>query len=469
MATQSIKMKGSGYGNPYIVVLVWGGKWLNGSVTYSFGPAGYNLDGENSLIFTEAEKLLFKQVFQAYSNVCKLSFKEVPFALNSKSNNIVEWKFDELSSEPGYITLGWHEVPDNKYIQNWGAFSTAGDYWSTSMGSLGYATVVHELGHAIGLAHPHDGGDRVDATLFPGVTEAFDSYGTYSLNQGIWTVMSYNRGWATDMPPTDWSYGDVITPMALDIAALQKIYGANTSFKTGGDTYFLPTSNVAGTGWACIWDAGGVDTLSAGETSSACFIDLNPAPLVGPNAGGYVSRIDGIYGGYTIANGVTIENAQGGGGNDLLTGNSANNILKGESGNDHLLGGSGNDVIYGGEGADTLIGGLGKDVLYGGSGSDVFVFDSISESKIKYSFRDVIVDFSAGDKIDLSGIDAKSGLTSNDEFSFLGSALPTKANANGALWFVKGVLYGSTDTDISSEFEIAITGVLSMLAGDFFL
>ena len=56
-------------------------------------------------------------------------------------------------------------------------------------------------------------------------------------------------------------------------------------------------------------------------------IDLRAASLVfgDPIAGGAMSRVDGIFGGYTIANGVVIENAVGGKGNDTLVGNSADN------------------------------------------------------------------------------------------------------------------------------------------------
>jgi Ca2+-binding RTX toxin-like protein len=67
---------------------------------------------------------------------------------------------------------------------------------------------------------------------------------------------------------------------------------------------------------------------------------------------------------------VSIENATGGGGNDVLIGNIGANILNGGAGNDRLYGGSGNDTLYGGAGNDILRGGAGADILDGGTGTD---------------------------------------------------------------------------------------------------
>ena len=60
--------------------------------------------------------------------------------------------------------------------------------------------------------------------------------------------------------------------------------------------------------------------------------------------GGFVSYAYGIYGGFTIANGVVIENATSGGGNDTLVGNAAANVLNGGAGADRMTGGAGKDT-----------------------------------------------------------------------------------------------------------------------------
>ena len=90
-------------------------------------------------------------------------------------------------------------------------------------------------------------------------------------------------------------------------------------------------------------------------------------------AGGFFSRVftsasNGDLGGYSIANGVVIENAAGGAKGDLLVGNTANNMLEGNGGNDALFGFDGNDTLKGGEGDDEMTGGDGDDRLEGGAG-----------------------------------------------------------------------------------------------------
>ena len=152
--------------------------------------------------------------------------------------------------------------------------------------------------------------------------------------------------------------------MAFDIAAVQYLYGANTSFHTGDDTYVLTDIS-----WSCIWDCSGTDEIVYNGNVDA-VINLNPATLDNsPTGGGSASYIKSTTttgptgntnwatGGFTIAGdvtnalpdktgitGVIIENALGGNGNDEITGNAADNFLEGRIGNDILTGLAGADT-----------------------------------------------------------------------------------------------------------------------------
>jgi Ca2+-binding RTX toxin-like protein len=255
---------------------------------------------------------------------------------------------------------------------------------SLQPGGYSYGVILHEFGHAHGLAHPHDNGGGSDVML--GVTGS-DSLGVYDLNQGVYTVMSYNDGWATNPDgPLPFSratvgYGWSGSLSAFDIAQLQVRYGVHAN-AVGDTVYTLDDANAAGTFYQTIWDTGGSDTIRYNGARDA-HIDLLAATLdYTPTGGGVVSYVDDIYGGFTIANDVVIENATGGSGNDTLIGNSANNVLTGNAGNDTLLGrdgddtllgGNGDDTISAGNGNDTINGGKGDDTLYGEGGDDVFL------------------------------------------------------------------------------------------------
>ena len=170
------------------------------------------------------------------------------------------------------------------------------------------------------------------------------------MNQGVFTTMSYNDGWETnpDGPPPSYDYGYQGTPMAIDIAVLQEKYGVDETYHRGANTYRLPDANQSGTFYACIWDAGGRDAIVS-DSQAAATIDLRAATLrPEPGGGGYISHVDGIFGGFTIAHNVTIEDAEGGAGDDVIVGNGARNRLDG---------GPGDDLIYGRGAGDRLVGG----------------------------------------------------------------------------------------------------------------
>ena len=287
---------------------------------------------------------------------------------------------------------------------------------SLEEGGFSYAVILHEFGHAHGIAHPHDGGGGSEIML--GVTGATGSLGVYDLNQGVYTVMSYNDAW--QLHPDGMYDGLYVSAIdngwssslsAFDIAVLQERYGTH-AYNTGDNVYAL-TDVVNDASYQTIWDTGGTDTIAYSGALDA-RIDLTAATLdYSATGGGVLSFLlndpavvastpeqNLLRGGYTIANGVVIENATGGSGDDVLLGNSAANVLTGNDGNDTLMGRGGSDVLNGGAGSDVLNGGLGTDELIGGAGSDIFVFDDVSMDKIR--------DFDSGvDRIDLSafGID----------------------------------------------------------------
>jgi hypothetical protein len=109
--------------------------------------------------------------------------------------------------------------------------------------------------------------------------------------------------------------------------------------------------------------------------------------------------------------------------------------------------------------------------MNGGGGFDRFDFDSISESLPGALNRDVITGFigngaAAGDRIDVSTIDANVSLAGNQTFSFIGGAA---FSAPGQLRYAGGVVEGSNDADTAADFAIQLAGSPALVAADFIL
>lgn len=295
-------------------------------------------------------------------------------------------------------------------------------------GSYGLSTYLHEIGHALGLDHPGDYNGSADYA-----TDA-----VYKQDTRRYTVMSYFAADADGSDTFHFTAADgfiyASTPMLHDIAAIQSIYGADTTTRTGNTTYGFQSNAgrdlfnfaINTSPILAIWDAGGTDRLNLSGYSAEQRIDLR--------AGTY-SDVGGLQNNLAIAFGVMLENATGGSGTDRITGNTAANtinglagadVIQGLGGNDVLAGGGGADKLYGGDGldqvmggaaadqlfgnsgADRLTGGAGNDVLNGGLGIDVAVF---SGNQSKYRIVDTasgvtVTAISGGDGIDtLIGIE----------------------------------------------------------------
>jgi Ca2+-binding RTX toxin-like protein len=353
-----------------------------------FTLPGETFNGTTSEGWNDFEIAQAMAALSEFSNIANITFSRTTVLADAEFILVLDDnELTDLAGEMGVPGTNIEGI--GTFDGNWAGWSTRaggaapGD--AIDKGGYGWDTMLHEFGHGVGLTHPHD--DFLGSPIMHGVSNA-DALGDFDLNQGIYTVMTYNSGWETapQGEPTkpdgklQPSFGWAGTPMALDIAAIQQKYGANTSFHTGNDTYVLPSADQIGTFYSSIWDAGGIDTIRAGATTTSCIIDLRAATLqYEPGGGGWVSYQAGIHGGFTIANGVVIENATGGAGDDRITGNAANNLLDGAGGNDTIDGGDGADSMIGGAGNDTyLVDNAGDGVVENpNEGSDI-IFASVS-------------------------------------------------------------------------------------------
>ncbi len=207
----------------------------------------------------------------------------------------------------------------------------------------GTTLFIHEILHTIGLSHPGDYNVTND------ITPTYADSAVFREDSDQYTIMSY-----FDETETGANFGvnGPQTPLLYDIAALQKIYGANMTTRTedniygynsntGIDAYTFPGPTARRI--FTIWDAGGNDTINMSGLAVDCTINLNEEAF--SSAG---IRADGgpMINNISIARGVVIENAFGGGGNDTLIGNGVANTLRGGGGNDTLDGGLGLDSAF---------------------------------------------------------------------------------------------------------------------------
>ncbi|WP_051402212.1 M10 family metallopeptidase, partial [Lutibaculum baratangense] len=265
------------------------------------------------------------------------------------------------SSDPG---TAYAYYPSNSITGGDAFFGPSGDF--PDAGDYDWHTVLHELGHSLGLKHGHE------TSVYGALPAAYDS-----LEYSIMTYRTYVGG-----PTSGYTYeawGAPQTFMMLDIAALQHMYGADYSVNSGntvytwnpttGQTYVNGVLAISPGGnriFQTVWDGGGIDTYNLSNYTTNLNIDLRPGEHStfsttqlsylgnGNYARGNVFNAL-LFGGNTAS---LIENATGGSGNDYLYGNQAANRLEGGAGNDTINGG--------GLGADTMLGGSGNDRIFWG-------------------------------------------------------------------------------------------------------
>ncbi len=425
-------------GNRNVDATLIGSKWGTQTLTYSFPTSGSNYNGSG--YDTNGVSLYHLDLGALQQSAARASFAQIAAATNLTFREITE-------TDTEHANIRISQSADQDVTSAYGGFPSdtrgvAGDIWFgrtnqpfydlSVKGTWGYATMMHEIGHTMGLKHGHQDYTNSDLSFYFGTAPRFGTQALTPDRDGqAWSLMTY-----TPAPGTTGFAGEKInqpqTYMQYDLAALQYMYGANFNTNAGDTTYTfsqttgemfvngisqgIPSGNKI---FLTIWDGGGNDTIDASNYANGVTIDLRP---------GEYSTVDQSQLANTLAyqnltalapgniamsllyNNDTrslIENAKGGAGNDIFVGNVANNILDGGAGSDTVIftnttgvnvtlndtgadvvvthdgetdilrsieniqGTVGNDVLTGNSQNNTLSGGRsGNDILSGGAGDD---------------------------------------------------------------------------------------------------
>lgn len=418
----------SATGNPIIDGLLYGSAWT-GTITYAFP------DTTSDYSYQQETKAKFSQATQ-------LQEKAAQFALDQAGGNTADDGFSVegftgADIELGAVTsanlrLAQSDMPSTSYTYMPGNIAEAGDMWfgerynytAPKAGDYAWHTILHEIGHSLGLKHGHEAsGD------FPALPAQYDA-----VEFSVMTYRTYVGGSTHGYTYSHWSAPQ--TYMMADIAALQHMYGADFTTNSADTTYtwsprsgdtFVDGKRAIDAGgkeiFATVWDGGGVDTYDLSAYRTDLRLDLRPGQSSAFSDGQLADLGRRHHAAGNIYNALQyqddprslIENAVGGKGDDRIAGNIADNGLKGGGGNDRLFGDAGADKLSGGAGGDRLLGGTcddilcgrsgndkirggeGNDIVFGGKGADVFFFAAGDGSDRIADFHDDV------DTISLTG------------------------------------------------------------------
>jgi Ca2+-binding RTX toxin-like protein len=323
-----------------------------------------------------------------------------------------------------------------------------------------HQVLLHEVGHSLGLSHPHsnfraNGSPVITSdyavTQFLGFDQlGFRTKSPSDMYKEYFSIMSYDD-------QSQISLLNAYTPMILDVIALQQAYGEGSGTSGSGND----TIQAGYVGYRTYFDTGGTDTIDLsmyGDVGGA-YLNMgvnitgadhlvgvamnlydgahtilkagNPQSLrwfygeyenaTGSNlvdfiiGNGLNNAIDGLADDDYLDGGAGDDHISGGNGKDKLFGELGADQLDGGFGNDKLDGGDGNDGLTGGSDNDTLAGGAGDDILDGGVGADKLIGSKGNDTYI-------IADFGANGKTDI--VSEKAGEGVDTIHSFITYILP---------------------------------------------
>ncbi|MDB9698191.1 matrixin family metalloprotease, partial [Planktomarina temperata] len=249
----------------------WQGAEAENKISFSFFNTNLLLLDETAYV-SGGGSGIYNNGFHEFSDTQKDSVRTALLEFE-KAINVEFVEVAEENDQVGTIRFGisQDDLGDTSVSDTvasaWGVesyWSAGGDVWldtnhdgaDLGKGTYEFLTLIHEIGHAMGLGHPHIGGAQ---TLQP------------ELDFVNYTVMSYEEpDWAYFGSGSDRYITISDSLMVYDIQALQYMYGANTDYNSRNTKYeFDPTRPISWT----IWDGGGEDLLDFSNFNYRCDID----------------------------------------------------------------------------------------------------------------------------------------------------------------------------------------------------
>ncbi|MFN4017417.1 MAG: M10 family metallopeptidase C-terminal domain-containing protein, partial [Reyranella sp.] len=407
-------------------------KW--GTPTAGAGATiSYTFDAASN--FTDTEKDTFVTALDMWSAIANVTF------VLGDSNADVKLQRGGSGSgafENGPSTLGSGSTIGQSNGQHIINMETGVVGWDLSgrvdfIGGFGMMTIIHEVGHLLGLGH----GGNYNFNVNP-ATQQFSAY-----DEVMWTVMSYigfsqrsTAAFRTSYDYTDTNWGSdsndipgssysrtAHTWMPLDVVAIQRLYGEAESTPLDGGEVFGFNSNIGGrlqrffdftnnaTPVVTLFSTGINNTLDLSGFSQASRVNLDDGAF--SSAAGLVNNIG-------IAFGTVIESAITGAGDDTLRGNAADNLFDGGAGADSFDGLGGSDTVtYERSNAGVDID-LGRQDTRAPSGGHAQGDTLVSiENLIGSNFDDRLVGLTVAGGSDLEGLGGNDILFGGDEADVL--------------------------------------------------